>query len=133
MTLQVKDSSSREVSHLAPGVLVNAAGLQAQEVASRLKGLPSQHVPKRHLARGCYFSLVGWSQRLCLSLLQLWLGMASSSTNLVSCAECKMCTIASSNTLPATPFLDALESVISAFAVLRRLLCLLGTGNFIRQ
>jgi len=59
MTLEVQDSSSGEVSHLAPGILVNAAGLQAQEIAGRLKGLPAQHVPKRHLARGCYFSLKG--------------------------------------------------------------------------
>ena len=64
MTLQVQDSSSGEESHLAPGILVNAAGLQAQEVAGRLKGLSAQHVPKRHLARGCYFSLSGWLKRL---------------------------------------------------------------------
>ena len=59
MTLEVQDSSSGEVSHLAPSILVNAAGLQAQEIAGKLKGLPAQHVPRRHLARGCYFSLKG--------------------------------------------------------------------------
>ena len=64
MTVEVRDSSSEEVSHLAPEVLVNAAGLQAQEVAGKLKGLPAQHVPKRHLARGCYFSLSGMTTSL---------------------------------------------------------------------
>ena len=65
MTLQVRDSRSSKVLHLAVGILVNAAGLQAQEVAAVLKGLPAQHVPKRHLARGCYFSLSG-------CLIRLW-------------------------------------------------------------
>jgi glycerol-3-phosphate dehydrogenase len=64
MTIEVRDSSSEEVSRLAPEVLVNAAGLQAQEVAGKLKGLPAQHVPKRHLARGCYFSLSGMARML---------------------------------------------------------------------
>ena len=64
MTVEVRDSSSKEVSHLAPEVLINAAGLQAQEVAGKLKGLPAQHVPKRHLARGCYFSLSGMTTML---------------------------------------------------------------------
>ena len=59
MTLDVRDSRTGEVTHLAPGILVNAAGLQAQEVAGVLRGLPAKHVPKRHLARGCYFSLSG--------------------------------------------------------------------------
>lgn len=78
MTVEVRDSSSGEVSHLAPEVLVNAAGLQAQEVAGKLTGLPAQHVPKRHLARGCYFSLSGtttmlpavtcWALRYCRAL-----------------------------------------------------------------
>ena len=64
MTMEVRDSSSEEVFHLAPEVLVNAAGLQAQEVAGKLKGLAAQHVPKRHLARGCYFSLSGTTTML---------------------------------------------------------------------
>jgi len=40
-------------------VLVNAAGLQAQEVAMSVEPLASRHVPRRRLARGCYFSLAG--------------------------------------------------------------------------
>ena len=61
ITLDVRDSSTGEVTYLAPNILVNAAGLQAQEVASVLKGLHAEHVPKRYLARGCYFSLSGWA------------------------------------------------------------------------
>ena len=55
----MRDSSTGEVMHLAPSILVNAAGLQAQEVAGMLRGLPAEQVPKRYLARGCYFSLSG--------------------------------------------------------------------------
>ena len=55
----MRDSSTGEVTHLAPSILVNTAGLQAQEVAGMLRGLPAEQVPKRYLARGCYFSLSG--------------------------------------------------------------------------
>jgi len=44
---------------LEADLLVNAAGLQAQQVAARIESLPAEHVPKRHLARGCYFQLTG--------------------------------------------------------------------------
>ena len=40
-------------------VLVNAAGLHAQAVAAFIESLPKEYVPKRYLARGCYFSLSG--------------------------------------------------------------------------
>ncbi len=39
--------------------IVNAAGLQAQQVAAAIEPLPPQHVPRRVLARGCYFALPG--------------------------------------------------------------------------
>jgi len=39
--------------------LVNCAGLHAQEVAAAIEPLPAQHVPRRVLARGCYFALPG--------------------------------------------------------------------------
>jgi len=39
--------------------LVNCAGLHAQEVAARIEPLPPQHIPRRVLARGCYFALAG--------------------------------------------------------------------------
>ena len=44
---------------LGADLLVNAAGLQAQEVAARIEPLPATQVPARHLARGCYFQLAG--------------------------------------------------------------------------
>lgn len=57
--LRVRNSATGQVSSMAADVVVNAAGLQAQEVASALAGLPAESVPKRHLARGCYFALTG--------------------------------------------------------------------------
>ena len=95
MTLRVQDNSSGEVSHLAPGILVNAAGLQAQEVADRLKGLPAQHVPKRHLARGCYFSLSGQWQ----GGFPCFLGCQLASTGAAH-------HLAQYSSVPATPFPD---------------------------
>jgi L-2-hydroxyglutarate oxidase LhgO len=44
---------------LAADVLVNAAGLHAQEVAAHIESLPATHIPRLHLARGCYFQLSG--------------------------------------------------------------------------
>ncbi len=44
---------------LAADWLVNAAGLQAQDVAARIESLPPECIPRRHLARGCYFQLAG--------------------------------------------------------------------------
>jgi L-2-hydroxyglutarate oxidase LhgO len=42
-------------------VLVNAAGLSAQQVASTIEGVPAGRVPPLRMARGCYFSLAGRS------------------------------------------------------------------------
>ena len=39
--------------------VVNAAGLQACALASRIEGLPARHVPPAHFAQGAYFSLTG--------------------------------------------------------------------------
>jgi len=44
---------------LAADLLVNAAGLQAHDVAASVESLPLEHIPPRHLARGCYFQLAG--------------------------------------------------------------------------
>jgi L-2-hydroxyglutarate oxidase LhgO len=41
--------------------VVNAAGLNAQEVSRTLHGVPSQSVPERYLAKGHYFTLRGRS------------------------------------------------------------------------
>ena len=42
-------------------LLVNCAGLGAQAVAHGLEGLPAQHIPPLHLAKGNYFALSGRS------------------------------------------------------------------------
>ncbi|MFM2121545.1 MAG: hypothetical protein RL722_3013, partial [Pseudomonadota bacterium] len=39
--------------------LINAAGLQAQSIAARMTGFPAAAIPRRHLAKGHYFSLAG--------------------------------------------------------------------------
>lgn len=39
--------------------LINCAGLSAPEVASRIEGLPAQHVPTPRLCKGSYFSFSG--------------------------------------------------------------------------
>lgn len=39
--------------------VINAAGLHAQELSRRLKGLPSHKIPPLFLAKGHYFSLAG--------------------------------------------------------------------------
>ncbi len=49
------------VMHLACDMLVNAAGLGAQSVASALDGLPPERVPRLYLNKGCYFALTGRS------------------------------------------------------------------------
>ena len=46
-----------EPFELATRWLVNAAGLDAQLVAARMNGYPPAAVPRRHLAKGHYFSL----------------------------------------------------------------------------
>jgi L-2-hydroxyglutarate oxidase LhgO len=50
----------------APGrlrckLLVNAAGLHAPDLASRIEGLPSRFVPRAYYAKGNYFALTGRS------------------------------------------------------------------------
>lgn len=42
-------------------LVINCAGLKAQNVAKKLKGLDSHYVPDQYLARGNYFSLSGKS------------------------------------------------------------------------
>lgn len=44
---------------LACRSLVNAAGLNSQHIARMLRGLRAEFIPKRHLAKGNYFSLGG--------------------------------------------------------------------------
>ncbi|HEY4972237.1 MAG TPA: FAD-dependent oxidoreductase, partial [Steroidobacteraceae bacterium] len=46
---------------LGARTVVNCAGLQAQGVSSRLKGVMAQSIPRQYLAKGYYFSLTGRS------------------------------------------------------------------------
>ncbi|MDO9405871.1 MAG: NAD(P)/FAD-dependent oxidoreductase [Polaromonas sp.] len=48
-------------TRLLAGTVVNAAGLQAPDLASRFAGLDPQHVPKAYFAKGNYFTLAGRS------------------------------------------------------------------------
>ena len=44
---------------LACRELVNAAGLDAPDIAARIAGLAPRHVPRQYMSRGCYFMLRG--------------------------------------------------------------------------
>ncbi len=46
-----------EPMHLSTRLLINAAGLQACAVASRIDGLDARHIPKPRLCKGHYFAL----------------------------------------------------------------------------
>jgi L-2-hydroxyglutarate oxidase LhgO len=53
----VIEAGGVEPMTLKARLLVNAAGLGAQAVASRLQGMPADRIPPQHLAKGNYFSL----------------------------------------------------------------------------
>lgn len=55
----VVETGGAEPMTLKARLLVNAAGLGAQAVASRLQGMPADRIPPQHLAKGNYFSLAG--------------------------------------------------------------------------
>lgn len=44
---------------LACRTVINSAGLSAQDVASKIDGMPQQAIPKLYYAKGSYFSLTG--------------------------------------------------------------------------
>ena len=54
-------TSPADVLTLECDVLINSAGLDAQEVAHRILGFPKTSIPPLHLARGCYFTMSGKS------------------------------------------------------------------------
>ena len=56
---RVTVSQDGATTELAAPILVNAAGLDAQDVARRTAGLDPATIPPRHLARGNYFTLRG--------------------------------------------------------------------------
>jgi L-2-hydroxyglutarate oxidase LhgO len=44
---------------LTTSYLITAAGLSAQEVATRIEGFPEERIPTRHLGKGVYFRYTG--------------------------------------------------------------------------
>jgi L-2-hydroxyglutarate oxidase LhgO len=57
--LFVLDVGGESPTKLTCRILVNAAGLGAQQIALRFKGIDPRTIPHRHLAKGNYFSLSG--------------------------------------------------------------------------
>jgi L-2-hydroxyglutarate oxidase LhgO len=58
--------------------VVNAAGLHACALARRFAGLPAQHVPRAHYAKGSYFTLAGrppFSRLVYPAPVDAWLGV----------------------------------------------------------
>jgi L-2-hydroxyglutarate oxidase LhgO len=55
----VRSRSEGEVFELETRWLINAAGLDAQAVATAIEGFPASAIPRRRLAKGHYFSLGG--------------------------------------------------------------------------
>ncbi|MDM0003529.1 NAD(P)/FAD-dependent oxidoreductase [Variovorax sp. J22G73] len=53
----VLDVGGAEETSVLCNTVVNAAGLGAQQVASRIEGMPAEHVPPLYYAIGHYFSL----------------------------------------------------------------------------
>lgn len=53
--------TAQDGTALEATTVVNAAGLQAQQLAGRFSGLSPQHVPPSHYAKGNYFTLPGRS------------------------------------------------------------------------
>jgi L-2-hydroxyglutarate oxidase LhgO len=51
--------SDNAVTRLAPRLLVNCAGLQAQSIAASIAGLPPETIPPLRYAKGNYFQLLG--------------------------------------------------------------------------
>ncbi|MBZ9738088.1 MULTISPECIES: NAD(P)/FAD-dependent oxidoreductase [unclassified Mesorhizobium] len=58
--IDTRDASG-ETFALAAGAFINATGLDAQALAGRIEGFPSDFVPRQWLARGNYFVLPGRS------------------------------------------------------------------------
>jgi L-2-hydroxyglutarate oxidase LhgO len=55
----VLEVAGEEAMTIAAGIVVNSCGLQAQQLALSLDGMPAHQVPALHLAKGSYFSLAG--------------------------------------------------------------------------
>jgi L-2-hydroxyglutarate oxidase LhgO len=55
------DLMAADGTQLRTRMLVNAAGLQAPDLAKRFRGFPAQHLPTAYYAKGNYFTLAGRS------------------------------------------------------------------------
>ena len=55
----VLELGGAEPMALAAGIVVNAAGLEAQRMAALLAGFPAQHVPPAYFAKGNYYAHAG--------------------------------------------------------------------------
>ena len=55
------DVGGNEPMQVRARVVVNAAGLHAQAIASRIAGFPAQHIPPSHYCKGNYYTLIGRS------------------------------------------------------------------------
>ena len=56
MTFHVKTGLGKSADNVQCQALVNAAGMNAQSVASRISRVPENTIPPRHLSKGSYFS-----------------------------------------------------------------------------
>ena len=56
--VEVEDTVNGGKATMEADLVVNAAGLHAQEVATKMR-VPQSSVPQRYLAKGNYFSLTG--------------------------------------------------------------------------
>ncbi|WP_414636795.1 NAD(P)/FAD-dependent oxidoreductase [Aquabacterium sp.] len=59
IVLEVGGITPSGPSTLCARRVVNSAGLGAPALARRIQGLDARHVPRDHLAKGCYFTLAG--------------------------------------------------------------------------
>lgn len=59
IVLQTRDEATGATHEIAARHFINAAGLGANALAASLEGLPVEHVPGLHLAKGNYFSVAG--------------------------------------------------------------------------
>ncbi|MGH8317167.1 MAG: NAD(P)/FAD-dependent oxidoreductase [Steroidobacteraceae bacterium] len=53
------EAGAQETLELAARVVVNSAGLHAQEVARRIEGIPTDSIPPSYYAKGSYYVLQG--------------------------------------------------------------------------
>jgi L-2-hydroxyglutarate oxidase LhgO len=53
--------SGDTITELQANTVVNASSLHATHLARKFRGLPAQHIPQEHYAKGSYYSLAGKS------------------------------------------------------------------------